>query len=31
MGRFREGAAVLDATGEAEDRASALRMRARLN
>jgi regulator of sirC expression with transglutaminase-like and TPR domain len=31
MGRFREGAAVLEATGEEEDGASAIRLRARLN
>jgi regulator of sirC expression with transglutaminase-like and TPR domain len=31
MGRFREGAAILEASGEADDHASALRMRARLN
>ena len=31
MGRFHEGAAILEATGEEDDRASAIRMRARLN
>jgi regulator of sirC expression with transglutaminase-like and TPR domain len=31
MGRFREGATILEATGEEDDHASALRMRARLN
>jgi regulator of sirC expression with transglutaminase-like and TPR domain len=31
MGRFREGATVLESTGEEDDQASATRMRARLN
>lgn len=31
MGRFRQGAAVLEASGDEQDAASAIRMRARLN